>query len=590
MILSLSKKYSTFCTAFLLMAAALAAPYLLPANPDAALFRSGSLPLILLIMCGFPAKHALENHNSRSLIYGTVLAFIFAICLSIGSELQIYNQLLPGTGSLLRRIAVPCMITPLFSCLFSYLFTWQPQIAFSNKRPIPYSVFFLLISGAYFLVFLALYPGVISYDFQHEIKQFTEGVYSAAHPVFHTLFLGCIYRIGEQLFGSMTHGAALYSIIQFLLLAAIYAWACTFVQRRIPYRSVILTLAVFLAFLPFHGVLAVSTAKDPLFSGLCILLCLFVWEIAEDPHAFPQSRKQILRFVLCCLGMSLLRHNGIFAYFPACVSLLIICRRKQTVAVVCMSLAFSFLIPKGFEFAVGATKIPNSEMMSVPCQQLMRTANYPGLPEEEFQQIERWFPQATHTYRPHCADPAKGGNFNLTRFQQDPYDFWTTYIKYALKYPRIYLEAFLENSIGLWYPDDISHAHSLSNEEWEYIYLNTVYPFAENTYPIDPECKFPVLQKLLYATMHDSLHQLYPILSQLYCPAIYSFLLLLLTLRLCFQRRRNTALCTLPIWGIFISLFFAAGIFIRYTYPIMVSVPLLLALSYFSNSANDSFQ
>lgn len=586
---TLIRKYSTWIAVLIILMACFAAPYLTTEDPDSTIFRSGSFAFIMFLVCIYPVSRALTTQPLRALIYGFGFGLVFTVCQSLGAELLIYDGLLPGTGSLIRRLAVPVMSAPLLGIMVSYAFTVSSHESRKALRPIPFAWFFLLFVLCYGAVLLALWPGVISYDFQHEIKQYTDGIYQAAHPVFHTLMLGNIYALGEMLFGSMTAGAALYSAVQLLLIAAMYAWACTFIQQRTSSRFATLLITAGFAFLPFHAVLAVSTAKDPLFSGLCVILCLLLWEISENPSAFLESKWRIIRFTACCTGMALLRHNGIFAYFPACAALLVTIRtmRKKMLSVVSITLLLTVLLPKGLELSLGATSTPSSEMMSVPCQQLMRTANRGMLPENEFNQIERWFPGATHTYRPHCADPAKGGNFNFARYQEYPIAFWKTYVKYGLKYPRVYLEAFLENSVGLWYPDDISHAHSLSNEEWEYIYLNTVYPFDKETYAIEPECKFPALQKLIYATMHDSRHQNVPFLSQLYCPATYSFLLLLLTLRLCFQKRRRMMLCALPLWGIFISILFSAGVFIRYAYPIMAAVPVLLVLAYFTNQQTE---
>lgn len=47
-----------------------------------------------------------------------------------------------------------------------------------------------------------------------------------------------------------------------------------------------LLLTAAMAILPYNGVLAISTIKDTLFTGLCAMLCLTLWEIAESPEAF----------------------------------------------------------------------------------------------------------------------------------------------------------------------------------------------------------------------------------------------------------------------------------------------------------------
>ena len=480
-LIRLLRKYSAPLAFLCVLACAFVAPYFAPTDPDSAVFRSGSLSLLLMLALYFPVKKALVKQPPRALIYGGAFAYVLMLCIGLGCELEFYSGLLPGMGALIRRLAAPAIASPALGSLLSFVFTFAPAPD-EKKKEIPFIAFFLVLILCYGACLLALYPGVISYDFQHEILQYQSGVYNAAHPVFHTLFLGSLFAIGEAVFGSMTAGAALYHAVQLTLLAALYAWALCFVQRRVPRFVTLLLLALF-ALLPFHGVLAVSTAKDPLFAGLCTALCLLIWEMAEDPAAFIQSRWRIARLVLCCLGVTLLRHNGVFAYAFALIAVLILCReqvRRAAVIALC-ALLLCVGVPKGMEAALNASKTPGSELMSIPCQQLMRTAAKADLTQEEYDEIAPWFSGAIHRYRENCADPAKGGNFDLIRFNKNYVDFARMYVKYGLAHPRIYVEAFLENTIGLWYPGDTSHAHTLSSEEGEYIYLNTVYPFAEDT-------------------------------------------------------------------------------------------------------------
>ena len=559
---------------------AVSAPYLVPVNPDSAVFRSAVLPLILIFATFFPVRHALQTHSRRTLGFGLALGLIFAVCLSLGSELVVYDGLLPGKGALLRRLAVPCLAAPTISALFSFAFSFSASKPEKHGR-IPGWAFFLLLAACYLLVFLAFYPGVVAYDFEHEIRQFTTGEFEAAHPVFHTLFLGALYTLGEKLFGSMTAGAATYSVVQLLLLAGLYAWACAFVQRRTPKWAAPL-LALGFGFLPFHGVMAVSTAKDPLFSGLCVMLCLTVWEIAESPDAALHNRKLCARFAVVCVLMCLLRHNAIAAVALGCVAVLVMGKRAA-VLLCAAALLPSLALPRALEASVHAGKTPSSEMMAIPCQQLMRTAERAGVSEDEYAEINSWFSNATHRYQPHNADPAKGGNFTFDRYQENPGDFWSLYLKYAKKYPRVYLEAFLENCAGLWNPDDVSHAHALGGEMWDYVYMNTVYNY-EGVYPIEVQSRLPRLYKLLFSFTHHSIQERYPFLAELFRPSFYVYVLLFIVLDGRCQRRRRLALATCPLWGLFATLLFSAGVFVRYAYPMMAAVPPLLMLTLFSDS------
>lgn len=577
--LSLLRRHAAVAALLAVLAAAVAAPYLLPADPDSPVMRSGTLGAALLLACFFPVRRAFERHSLRALGFGVAFALIFAMCLGVGSELAFYERLLSGMGSLVRRLAVPVLAAPLLGALASYAFI--PSLQSTTALRTPYLKYFLLFALCYGATLLAFFPGVVSYDFEHEIAQYQSGVFNAAHPVFHTLFLGAVYALGEALFGSMTAGAALYSVVQLLLMAAAYAAVTAFVQRRAG-RVPALILAACFALLPFHGVLAVSTAKDPLFSALCALLCVQLWRLAEAPEAFMQSRRQKAAFALTSLGMALLRHNGLFAFLPACIALPFAVRRdRRGGALLCaLTLALCLFIPRGMEALLHASKTPSSELMSVPCQQLARTAERAGLSEEEYAEINAWFSNATYRYRPHIADPTKGGNFDLARYEAHPGSFWRMYLRYGLAHPRIYLEAFLDNCAGLWNPDDTSHSHAMEGEDYDFIYLRTTYMYGDR-YPIRIQSLFPALQNLLRRFTHSAQHEKYPFLAQLFCPAVYSFGLLLATMRLFFLRRRSFALATLPLWGIFLSLLFSAGILVRYAYPIMTAVPVLLALTFF---------
>ena len=159
-----------------------------------------------------------------------------------------------------------------------------------------------------------------------------------------------------------------------------------------------------------------------------------------------------------------------------------------------------------------------------------------------------------------------------------------------MRYPRIYIEAFLENCAGLWNPDDTSHAHSLSSEQWDYVYLKS-----ENIIPdiltqtwggIEATSCFPAYRDLLFSVAHHARHEKIPFLSLLFRPSFYVYLLLLSTLRLFHQGQKRRAISLLPIWGIFLSLLFSACILIRYAYPIMSAVPVMFALAFFAKPAH----
>ena len=205
------------------------------------------------------------------------------------------------------------------------------------------------------------------------------------------------------------------------------------------------------------------------------------------------------------------------------------------------------------------------------------------LTQEEYDEIAAWFSGAIHRYRPSYADPAKGGNFDLARYNTHPEEYWSLWKKYAKRYPRVYIEAFFANCMGIWYPDDTTHAHTLDTEDWDNVYLRTVNVVPEMVGEVTAHSYLPAYRTWIYNSTHHSRHENVPLYSQLFKPSTYVYLLLALTLLLLYRRERRWALCTLPVWGIILSLLFSACILIRYSYPFMVCVPMLALLILFSN-------
>ena len=576
---------STLLTLFSVLAAAFAAPYLVPGDPDAQVFRNGVLPALLLLATAYPVHAAFEKHPARALKYGLFLGLVFTFFLGVGSELMFYDQLLPGMGSLIRRFAVPCMATPLVGALFSHLFALPRRASGASRRQLPYLFYFLVFALSYGATLLAFFPGIINYDFEGEIVQYLTGEYLASHPIFHTVLTGVLYRLGTLVFGSATGGAATYSVFQLLCLSAMFAWCCCFLQKRVPLWATLLLTAA-MAILPYNGVLAISTIKDTLFTGLCAMLCLTLWEIAESPEAFLSRKRNLARLFGICMTMSLLRHNAVFATLPALLVVILLCRngRKKAVAACAVTLLFCLAAPRCLQYATHAKALLSSELMSVPCQQLMRTASRAtDLTEEEYDEISAWFSDAIHRYRPSYADPAKGGNFDLERYNEHPEAYWSMYLKYAKRYPRIYVEAFLANCMGIWYPDDTTHAHTMDSEEWDFVYLKTGNIVPEIVGEVNAHSYLPAYRTWIYNSMHHSRHENVPLYAQLFKPSTYVYLMLTLTLLLRYRREKKFALCTLPTWGIIFSLLFSACILIRYSYPFMTCAPMFLLLVLFSN-------
>ena len=194
-IMPLIRKYASSLALIAVLLGMAAAPYLIPVNPDSAVFRSGMLGFALLLACFFPLRETFTRASGKQLLCGIGVGLLFSIALSLGSELYVYDGLLPGMGSMLRRLAVPCMAAPLFGGLTARLL--QTRITKEKPGRIPFWGFMAVLLICWLPLLLAYYPGALSYDLPEQFGQAASGRYSDYQPVLHTLMFTAAFRLGD---------------------------------------------------------------------------------------------------------------------------------------------------------------------------------------------------------------------------------------------------------------------------------------------------------------------------------------------------------------------------------------------------------
>ena len=110
-----------------------AAPYLIPEDPDSAVFRSGLLGTLLVLACCLPLRQAYTRADRRTLAVSLGFGLLLGGALGLGAELRFYGGLLPGLGSMVRRAAVPFLAAPLLGGLCARVLLLRPA---GRARPL----------------------------------------------------------------------------------------------------------------------------------------------------------------------------------------------------------------------------------------------------------------------------------------------------------------------------------------------------------------------------------------------------------------------------------------------------------------------
>lgn len=563
---------------------------------DGSLRMSNSVfSVILFVWCYLSMKYAMYKCK-----YATwKFSFFFGISFSVAWVLG--DNLATNDYSRFFSLSTWCKIAgviPLFVALSRIFEEWLITLSIKNqignknqvikgKKYKSFILFWTLILVCWIPVWLAAFPGIYAYDAITQTAEFylNTGL-SGHHPIAHTAFLWGMITLGKKLFGTYEAGMGVYAFVQMLILSLVFAYVIYKIKEwKAPKLVYIVCLIIFMAS-PLHSVLAISATKDILFTGFFTLMVLYLMEFGLYTDTFMHSPGKIIRFILVVFAMAIFRNNGIYA-FVCCIPFVIwVGKRywKKVVALLlcCFTLYLGYMMPLSSLLGVESGNF--REALSVPIQQLSRAMLYneEELTENEKEKIAELIPDYD-AYTPRISDSTKN-TFQTDKMSSDKSGFVKLWIVVGLKCPVTYIDAFLSNSLGFWYPDmqypDPGAFHAYIE------YENTPYDFhTGGKYDIDDsfllierDSKIPFLNNILHKWAYSLIHQKIPVISMLFNIGTYSWMLICaLLLSIIYKKWEMLPMC-MVLFGLWLTCLLSPVVWLRYGYPLMTCFPLLLTV------------
>ncbi len=432
--------------------------------------------------------------------------------------------------------------------------------------------FFWLAFGVLLLcwlpVYLAFYPGIFSYDVLGQLIQGREMPYWQNNPLLNTLLISGLYEIGVRMHDPNL-GIALYSLVQMGALALAVAYGAK-TMRAAGCRSALCWTAVLLpGILPYHGILAVSTTKDVLFSAAGLLLSAFLFETQHQPVLW-KNKRQWIKIVFSAAMMCLMRNNGWPALVVAMVFALLLCRRNALRAL-CALMAGLVLFAganAGLKAACRAQEWNTRETMSVPIQQMARVITLH--PEWENDSDVQAIFQGEVLYNPILSDPVKHvfRADGETPIAQVIGLWWRMF----QSHPLDYADATLYLTRGWWDMADRSHS-VIYGEKEGYMHTNVL-----PGYDVQRASVLPVLEEFYRWLVTGNGYQNIPVFSFLFAPALWIWALVGILLTALYARRADVLLAGLIPLGAMITMLLGACCLVRYAYPVILTVPILAGM------------
>ncbi|MCQ2494025.1 MAG: DUF6020 family protein [Lachnospiraceae bacterium] len=498
-----------------------------------------------------------------------------------------------------------------------------------------------IIAGVFILAcyipgFLACYPGICSYDAGPQAMQIFTNEYYQHHPLVHTLLIKACLNIGMAIGGSYETGIAVYSIIQMLIFAAVFAFGISVAFRLISQKSLLwayiwsVIVAVFCGLFEYNRYMAITVTKDGLFAVFFLLqFVLFVCMLDKVGNG------QKIKGLYAAYGISLvlcgvLRNNAIYALAVVIPIEALIClikwigyrrgaktnndkptnnhtdkladkpannpRNKPTfetmlTVTTVAAVVLAFIVLKAVAGATNATPGDKREMLSVPIQQLARTAVYHSgqmvVPEddatldaESMALINDFFLyDSFKLYEPDISDPVKRNtNTYVARYRAK--EFLKTYVGLLGKYPGDYVNAFVAVENGFLNINDTSHAF-VNQKDYSngmgYVQTHWDMYIADNG--INQNSKWPALYEKMESWASGNKYLDYPIVRYFYMPGMYLYIFLFAFATL-IKDNKKSLLTELGI----VILYFATCLLgptvqMRYVYPFVIICPFMLLMS-----------
>lgn len=543
------------------------------------------LSIIFFIIFNSIIKYSISISNKRMLLYSYPFGLMFSFMLIIGAELK-QDYTINFNSDLFTLIVAIIGASCIFTSLLLILIYKLPSIkeklfgvkiekvniiVFQNKKS-RFWITWLIIFICWILNFLLSFPGIYTYDAMTQVNQLRFGnQLSSHHPVLHTIYLDIFIIGGNKVFGSYSIGMALYSLSQMFIMSGIFAYACNYIYKKNVPALIKLFAVAFFAILPLNSLYAITATKDVIFSGIFLILFLFTIDMIMDQEKFFSSLKLQIRYIIIAILMCMFRNNGIYVLI-FCMPFFILflrSKRKNVALIFTVILSLNLLYNGPLMSALNVQKGSFSEALSAPIQMLGRAIKDHSntIPKEELDIIYEIMPEKTgELYNPMISDPIKS-QFKIDVFKNDIKKYIKVWFLVGREFPESYINGFLSTNLGFWYPDKEYPGYYMDYDMWnidgDYILLNRM-------------SLSPTLEKFYQSVATGVLQTKVPVISMLFSPGFYFWLLLISIL--IFSYRRNYKLLLslslhIGLWG---TLALSPLAIIRYVYPLVCSTPIIV--------------
>ena len=553
------------------------------------------IPILLAFAFYQLLTKASSIKDKRMSIISAVIAIILASFELIGYSINTYLNLSGVLCSkmncvkyIIKILSYAIILYSVIKIIYNYILSYKNKIRkekikiFTNNKK-SFFACWILIFLLWLPYFLRLFPGNITPDSMLQIIQ-SLGLTNITnhHPVFHTSLIVIPMNIGKIL-GNYNIGVAIYSVLQMLVMSAIFSYTIFYMSKKGINIVIRIAALLFYALYPVHALYSMTMWKDILFGGMMLLFTINLTEISLNEDEFFKSKKNIILLTINMILVFLFRNNGIYVLMLMLPFIIILMKKyyKHVLisfgTVILLYIVFNGPIFKILNIQKGSTR----EALSIPLQQFARVTrdHKDTLTQEEKSSIYNFLPSEhlEEDYYEKISDRVKN-NFNDEYFKNNKVEFVKLWISLGIKYPRTYIESFLCNSYGYWYPEALHWV--VSKEIYE----------SENETEKNLELKqTPIIKSKKIDKLTESpINRQIPLVWMIYSIGFNFWIFVVMLGYNVYKKEYKLCLIYLPVLFLWLTCL-ASPVYceFRYIYSLFTCLPMFIGINFINDSSID---
>lgn len=552
-----------------------------------------------------------ENKTSlkRDIWCSVPVGLIFAIGVSLGSHMDVWNQKISGFG--IKDVFVLVMLMLFFVSCALILFRAIDKI---SRRParqsgvkpdinMPYWGMMLILLICWMPYYLTMLPGNLGKDTFESIDMCLGNIpWTNHHPIFFTMLIDLVIKLTGWA-GSVTVSMAVFTLLHMVAVAATLAYVTWWIKGR--YNSCAWIVAgVCFALHPVVAMYSIYISKDVLFSCAVVLLTLKLIDVQKafmDAESLDSkgkiATKDVLAIAVYSLLTMLLRNNGLLMMAGLAVVMALVALKKKDKATAkngtgAIALAVLVSIVAFFGFRTTAYNVLNiqpesfAESLSIPLQQVgyviaeSEGRNFSdkecesqslNISEADIEYLQKLMPfdKVAEVYELGYTDAYKFDEaFDDDFLNEHKGQFMGVWFRMMRSYFPEYVKAYLAQTAGYWH---YGETNTLCTQGvWE-----------DNEVGVQ---RIDVINNVTHVSLYGIIEKLMlgmrkaPLLCILTSMAMQFYALVLLICAYIRQRRGSMVVALVPALLLWVSVMIAAPAFclFRYTYPLFMLWPVVI--------------